>query len=249
MVRRCKKIQSLLLLFAMTFSLLGCSPDRLLPTVKGSGFARSEHASLPHSIENITYFKPVTPKELAPYLPTKMKSVNQLINTTLLPFPTNKESAYLVTFQLEQEQELFQQVQLTYAQERDATVNEENEFVILRMTEMKEDPFANIDIDKTNQHSSQSVDIIGNEVRIERTQNGVPLFQHIKTTSGSLVYSYYDWDETTLSIHLHNTVADEIVFYHQGILYQLAYSINENKRNEKIHQQMIQVAKTLVDNA
>ncbi|AKF93213.1 hypothetical protein [Brevibacillus laterosporus] len=249
MVRRCKKIQSLLLLFAMTFSLLGCSPDRLLPTVKGSGFARSEHASLPHSIENITYFKPVTPKELAPYLPTKMKSVNQLINTTLLPFPTNKESAYLVTFQLEQEQELFQQVQLTYAQERDATVNEENEFVILRMTEMKEDPFANIDIDKTNQHSSQSVDIIGNEVRIERTQNGVPLFQHIKTTSGSLVYSYYDWDETTLSVHLHNTVADEIVFYHQGILYQLAYSINENKRNEKIHQQMIQVAKTIVDNA
>lgn len=233
----------------MTFSLLGCSPDRLLPTVKGSGFARSEHASLPHSIENITYFKPVTPKELAPYLPTKMKSVNQLINTTLLPFPTNKESAYLVTFQLEQEQELFQQVQLTYAQERDATVNEENEFVILRMTEMKEDPFANIDIDKTNQHSSQSVDIIGNEVRIERTQNGVPLFQHIKTTSGSLVYSYYDWDETTLSVHLHNTVADEIVFYHQGILYQLAYSINENKRNEKIHQQMIQVAKTIVDNA
>ncbi|MCR8964005.1 hypothetical protein O0550_12450 [Brevibacillus halotolerans] len=247
MVRQCKKILSLLLLFTMTFSLLGCSPDPLLPTVKGSGFAKSEHVSLPHSIENITYYKPVTPKELAPYLPTKKKSVNQLINTTLLPFPISKESAYLITFQQEHEQELFQQVQLTYAQEKDAAVNEENEFVILRMTEMKEDPFANID--KTNQHASQSVDIIGNEIRIERTQNGVPLFQHIKTTSGSLVYSYYDWDETTLSVHLHNTVADEIVFYHQGILYQLAYSINENKRNEKIHHQMIQIAKTVVDNA
>ncbi|MED1789295.1 hypothetical protein [Brevibacillus laterosporus] len=245
MVRQRKNIRSLLLLFAITFSLLGCSQDHLLPTVQGSGFARSEHNPLFHNIKNVTYFQPVTPKEIAPYLPTQMKPVNQLIDTSNLPFPVGKELAFLVTFQQGHEKELFQQVQLTYVKERDEYDKANNEFVILRMTESKEDPFATID--RTNQHTSKSVDIIGNEVRIEKAQNGVPLFQHIKTTPSSIVYSYYDWDESALSVHLHNTVADEIIFYHQGILYQIAYSVNEDRRNEKVHQQMIQLAKTLVD--
>jgi len=208
-------------------------------TVKGAGFANSEIYQSVMDEKSISYYKPLDMKEGLPPLPEPWQSKIKTVDTTKLPFHVGQERAYLVTFQHGQLKTLHHQIQLTYLKDKDEYGRYGNEFFIIRMTEVAQDPFANL-------KRVKDIDLFGNKLEQGYILEGVPYYHHIIQTNSAYTYQYYGYDDEKQRVNMTVTNANEINFYMDGIHYQIAYQVDGNRVNRKVEEQMVALAKAFV---
>ncbi|MEJ8548525.1 hypothetical protein [Brevibacillus borstelensis] len=230
----------LFLCMCLAAGLTGCESDGSLPKVGKGNLARSEYYQVYQGDTQATYYQPVEINQVFPHLPEKLKQNVKLIDPGKLPYPVGKQTAYLVSFLNGKEGERLHQVQFTYLKDKDEYGQYGNEFFIVRMTETAEDPFAKF----VNQESG--TDDMGNKIEVETIGDSIRLYHRIIQTNSAYVYTYYDWDEQKRTVQMVVTNANEIDFYHNGIMYQVGYLVNENQFDENVQKQMVALAKELV---
>ncbi|WP_051925413.1 hypothetical protein [Brevibacillus borstelensis] len=236
-----KKIFWLFLCMYLAVGLTGCESDSSLPKAGKGNLAQSEHYHVYGGDTEAMYYRPVEFNQVFPYLPEKLKQNAKLIDPGKLPFPVGKQNAYLVSFQSGQESGHLHQVQFSYLKDKDEYGRYGNEFAIVRMTETASDPFVGFVGRKSG------TDDMGNRIEVETIgDDNIRLYHHILQTGGGYVYSYYDWDEQKRSVQMVKTMANEIDFYHNGVMYQIGYLVNGNQFDENVQKQMVALAKELV---
>ncbi|MFC8685269.1 hypothetical protein [Brevibacillus porteri] len=228
----CSLVVSLFLL------LVGCSSSTGLVKASGDVFAQSEIHRLTQDPENVTHYRPMRIQEMTPLLPSSLQSRIKLVDKTKLPFPVEKEMAYLVSFSSGSEKETRYQLQLTYAQDNEVPIMEN--FFIVRMTETDENPLAHV------KPSASGLDSFGNVMRVEPLTDDVTFYHHIITTNSSYVYNFYKYDDKNQAVNLIVTNAHEMEFYDQGILYHLAYHTGSTQLDPTLHDQMVALAKDFI---
>ncbi len=218
--------------------LVGCSSSTGLVKASGEVFAQSEIHRLTQDPENVTHYRPMRIQEMTPQLPSSLQSRIKLVDKTKLPFPVEKEMAYLVSFSSGPEKEMRHQLQLTYAQDNEAPITEN--FFIVRMTETDENPLAHV------KPSASGLDSFGNVMRVEPLTDDITFYHHIITTNSSYVYNFYKYDDENQAVNLIVTNAHEMEFYDQGILYHLAYHTGSTQLDPTLHDQMVALAKDFI---
>ncbi|TQK53787.1 hypothetical protein FB479_109267 [Brevibacillus sp. AG162] len=218
--------------------LVGCSSSTGLVKAGGDVFAQSEIHRLTQDPENVTHYRPMSIQEMTPLLPSSLQSRIKLVDRTKLPFPVEKELAYLVSFSSGSEKETRHQLQLTYEQANEVPITEN--FFIVRMTETDENPLAHV------KPSASGLDSFGNVMRVEPLTDDITFYHHIITTNSSYVYNFYKYDDKNHAVNLIVTNAHEMEFYDQGILYHLAYHTGSNQLDPTLHDQMVALAKNLI---
>ncbi|MGG4445022.1 hypothetical protein [Brevibacillus porteri] len=218
--------------------LVGCSSSTGLVKASGEVFAQSEIHRLTQDPENVTHYRPMRIQEMTPQLPSSLQSRIKLVDKTKLPFPVEKEMAYLVSFSSGPEKETRHQLQLTYAQDNEAPITEN--FFIVRMTETDENPLAHV------KPSASGLDSFGNVMRVEPLTDDITFYHHIITTNSSYVYNFYKYDDENQAVNLIVTNAHEMEFYDQGILYHLAYHTGSTQLDPTLHDQMVVLAKDFI---
>ncbi|UIO43327.1 hypothetical protein LOY85_03975 [Brevibacillus brevis] len=216
----------------------GCSSSTGLVKAGGDVFAQSEIHRLTQDPENVTHYQPMSIQELTPLLPSSFQSRIRSMDKTKLPFPVEKEMAYLVSFSPGSEKETRYQLQLTYTQNNEVPITEN--FFILRMTETDENPLAHV------KPSASGLDSFGNVMRVEPLTDEITFYHHIITTNSSYVYNFYKYDDKNHAVNLIVTNAHEMEFYDQGIFYHLAYHTGSNQLDPTLHDQMVALAKDLI---
>ncbi|USG64819.1 hypothetical protein NDK47_22260 [Brevibacillus ruminantium] len=233
-------MQRAALLVCIMMSLVGCEAEQTLPKAKQGSFARSEYYPVVSDPQKATYYQPVEIDQVLPHLPQSLKQHLNLIDPGQLPFPVEKPTAFLVQFQSGGKEKLQHQLQLTYLREKDEYGREGNEFFIIRMTEVGENPFALM------KEIQPGLDTFGNKIEVEPLREDVPMYHHIIQTNSSPVYTYYVWNEKEKQVNLLATRANEIDFYHDGVWYQIAYLINGNQVDEQVQKQMVELVKHMI---
>ncbi|MFF0830076.1 hypothetical protein ACFYU8_24695 [Brevibacillus sp. NPDC003359] len=228
----CSLVVSLLLL------LVGCSSSTGLVKASGDVFAQSEIHRLTQDPENVIHYQPMSIQEMTPLLPSSFQSRIKPVDKTKLPFPVEKEMAYLVSFSSGSEKVMRHQLQLTYSQENGVHITEN--FFIVRMTETDENPLAHV------KPSASGLDSFGNVMHVEPLSDNITFYHHIITTNSSYVYNFYKYDDKNQAVNLIVTNAHEMEFYDQGILYHLAYHNGSNQLDPTLHDQMVALAKDLI---
>ncbi|MDC0761016.1 hypothetical protein POF51_09955 [Brevibacillus sp. AG] len=218
--------------------LVGCSSSTGLVKASGEVFAQSEIHRLTQDPENVTHYRPMRIQEMTPQLPSSLQSRIKLVDKTKLPFPVEKEMAYLVSFSSGPEKETRHQLQLTYSQDNEAPITEN--FFIVRMTETDENPLAHV------KPSASGLDSFGNVMRVEPLTDDITFYHHIITTNSSYVYNFYKYDDENQAVNLIVTNAHEMEFYDQGILYHLAYHTGSTQLDPTLHDQMVALAKDFI---
>ncbi|MGG4455639.1 hypothetical protein [Brevibacillus porteri] len=218
--------------------LVGCSSSTGLVKASGDVFAQSEIHRLTQDPENVTHYRPMRIQEMTPLLPSSLQSRIKLVDKTKLPFPVEKEMAYLVSFSSGPEKETRHQLQLTYAQDSEDPITEN--FFIVRMTETDENPLAHV------KPSASGLDSFGNVMRVEPLTDDITFYHHIITTNSSYVYNFYKYDDKNQEVNLIVTNAHEMEFYDQGILYHLAYHTGSTQLDPTLHDQIVALAKDFI---
>ncbi|AWX54369.1 MULTISPECIES: hypothetical protein [Brevibacillus] len=218
--------------------LVGCSSSTGLVKASGDVFAQSEIHRLTQDPENVKHYRPMSIQEMTPLLPSSLQSRIKPVDKTKLPFPVEKERAYLVSFASGSEKVTRHQLQLTYAQGNEVPITEN--FFIVRMTETDENPLAHV------KPSASGLDSFGNVMRVESLTDDITFYHHIITTNSSYVYNFYKYDDKNQAVNLIVTNAHEMEFYDQGIFYHLAYHTGSTQLDPTLHDQMVALAKDLI---
>lgn len=218
--------------------LVGCSSSTGLVKASGDVFAQSEIHRLTQDPENVKHYRPMSIQEMTPLLPSSLQSRIKPVDKTKLPFPVEKEMAYLVSFASGSEKVTRHQLQLTYAQGNEVPITEN--FFIVRMTETDENPLAHV------KPSASGLDSFGNVMRVESLTDDITFYHHIITTNSSYVYNFYKYDDKNQAVNLIVTNAHEMEFYDQGIFYHLAYHTGSTQLDLTLHDQMVALAKDLI---
>lgn len=218
--------------------LVGCSSSTGLVKASGDVFAQSEIHRLTQDPENVKHYRPMSIQEMTPLLPSSLQSRIKPVDKTKLPFPVEKEMAYLVSFASGSEKVTRHQLQLTYAQGNEVPITEN--FFIVRMTETDENPLAHV------KPSASGLDSFGNVMRVESLTDDITFYHHIITTNSSYVYNFYKYDDKNQAVNLIVTNAHEMEFYDQGIFYHLAYHTGSTQLDPTLHDQMVALAKDLI---
>lgn len=226
------------------FLLSCCSSSSQAPSLTkadGTGFAQSQHHQLSREATSITHYQPMSFQEIEPLLPSPLQQRFHAIDKSKLPFPVDKEAAYLVTYSFPNDKVKRHQLQLTYKQDRDD--NGDENFFVIQMTETNENPLPQLS------EAAEELDTFGNIARVEPLRDDLFLIHHILQTNSSYVYSHYDYNEKERAVHLYTTSANEIDFYDRGVFYQIGYQVKGNEPNEAVQKQMVALAKELAEHS
>lgn len=228
-----------ILIFITLIALCGCESQEFVK-VQGSGVADSEsYQPIREIFKNNTYYKPVSIKEGLQQLPEAMAHNIHAVNSSDLPFKVDLEQAFIVTTKDNQTNEELYQLQLTYLTKNEYDLTGES-FFIVNIAQLSKDPFSNI-VEKTI-----TKDLLGNQVKVESIDDNTSLYHTIITTNGAYTYHYYNYDAKDNSIGITGTAANEIVYYHHGLFYQIGYQVDASKNNKEVHDKMVQLAKQLL---
>ncbi|MEK4628878.1 hypothetical protein MKZ17_11790 [Solibacillus sp. FSL R7-0682] len=171
--------------------------------IDGKGVAYSEYFKeydMQH-IRNLYYFKPV--------------SLKRFIEANAIQFPQLPEP-----FQAEEGEVIA--VNDGFFTELQFHFKSKGGFLNISMAPSFMNPVANEEL------LTVDVDTVGNKVEAERLDASTTLFRQIITTDSSLVFSYYHYDDIDEAINITNSQANEFYTYHNGIIYHIGYSPNEN---------------------
>lgn len=227
-----------LLLIIMIFMVIGCTSkedETFLKKVNGTGFAYSEYfKSVDQQDErkNITYYTPLSIDEMLKIAPNSIHP----INIEKLPFQVNEQTAYVVTSE-DANENTQNQVQLTYT--HTDKYNQTEEFFIITVTELDENPLDKYDFSK------QQTDTAGNELRKEILKDDIPIFHQVITTDGALAYRYYLYDEKNKQVSPVVTSANELYTYYNGYLYHVGY-VTENKNTKGVQEEILQLTREFI---
>lgn len=237
-----KIVKPILLLLVMIFMVIGCAnkEDELAYTkVKGDGLAYSEYFKSVDELdkrENITYYKPLPINEMIKIAPDSVKNAVHMIDSKTLPFEVNEQTAYLVTSK-DEKGNVQNQVQFTYFHNNE--YDHPEEFYILSVTEIDENPLDKYDFSK------QQTDTVGNELREETLTDDIPIFHQVITTNGALVYSYYSYKEKEKRVLTVATAANELYAYYKGRLYHVGYLIKD-KDTKEVQDEILQLTRMFI---
>lgn len=235
---RSKIVKPVLLLIIMIFMVIGCTSkedETFLEKVKGTGFAYSEYfKSVDQQDErrNVTYYTPLSIDEMHNIAPNSIHP----IDLEKLPFQVNEQTAYVVTSEDENENRQ-NQVQLTYIHTDE--YNQTEEFFIITVTELDENPLDKYDFSK------QQTDTAGNELKKEILKDDIPIFHQVITTDGALAYRYYSYDEKNKQVSTVVTSANELYSYYNGYLYHVGY-VTENKNTKEVQEEILQLTREFI---
>ncbi|WP_407269848.1 hypothetical protein [Radiobacillus sp. PE A8.2] len=181
-----------------------------------------------------TYYKPLDFTSMMQVMPEKMNANVHLQNDEQIPFDVDEKKAFLVTSE-DQDGDIVHQVQFTYK-----GISSE-QFFIVSMTEVNENPLANYDFTK------EDTDSVGNPLLHEELLPGVPLFQIVRTSPSALVYSYYDYTAEDNTFFTVGTNANEIYTYYNGYVYHFGYNIKPYKEEvTEVDEDMVQLARKFI---
>lgn len=236
-----KLLSRVFLVVSILLGVVGCSSDDSLAKAGKGRLAQSEFYVVNKQIGDAIYYQPVDFNKAISALPAHMKENLKLIDSAKLPFPVGQETAYLATFRVEQEEEDRYQVQFTYLPKKEGGWMNGDDFFIIRMTDIGDELPAGFEARESG------LDMFGNKIDVEHTENGVRLHHHIHQTNSGYVYTYYSWDAKENYLATVVTTANEINFCHNGIWYQIGYHINGNQVDESVQKQMAELAKELIE--
>lgn len=219
-----KLFKSTLSIFMMSILLIGCNNEETgFVEIKGDGLTYSEYFKNVDELDtrgNVTYFKPLLVDEFMKAAPDSLENEIHPIDTMKLPFEPNEQSVYLVTSE-DKESNVQNQVQFTYLSKDVDGLAEE--FFIMSITDVKENPLEKYDFSKEKQ------DTLGNELRREVLIADAPIFHQVRSTNGTLVYTYYQYNKDKNKIATIATSANELYTYYKGRIYHAGYQLsNEN---------------------
>lgn len=236
-----KFFKMVLLLLSLSVLLMGCAnkeTDPNLTKVRGEGLAYSEYFKSVDELdkrENVTYYKPMPIEAMVQLAPESMENTVHLIDSEELPFEVDQQVAYLNTSKVKDGNRQTQ-LQLTYLSED--SYGSTDEFFILTVTEVEENPLEKYDF------SSEKVDSIGNELRKEVLTDEIPIFHQVITQSSALIYSYYNYSDNRISQIVTN--ANEFYGYYNGHLYHAGYSIEGTNNSEEVQEKLLQLTREFI---
>jgi hypothetical protein len=234
---------NILFLLLLVSSLVACTSNEnisFLKEVKGTGFTYSQYFKSVDDLDdrkNGSFYQPLSFEEVTKIIPDSMKDSVNLINTNDLPFNVSGEIAYLVKSK-DEGGNVQHQVQFTYL--NNDSYGNSNEFVIISITEAKENPLTKYDF------SDEKYDTVGNELREEIIKDGIPMYNQIITSNSALTYKYYDYNEEENLVTIVATAANELYGYYKGHIYHVGYLIDGNKNNEEVQGQMLQLTRDFI---
>jgi len=230
-----------LCIFTISLVLVGCNNKEAdFVDVKGNGLTYSEYFKSVDELdtrENVTYFKPLSIAELMTAAPDSLINEIHPLDSEKLPFEPNNQSIFLVTSE-DKKRNVQNQVQFTYLS-KDVYEHAE-EFFIISVTDVKESPLEKYDFSKDKQ------DTLGNELRREVLIEDTPIFHQVKTTNGSLVYTYYQYNKDTKEIATVATSANELYTYYKGRIYHAGYQLTNQNNTEKSREEILQLFREFV---
>lgn len=237
---------NILFFLSLVSSLIACSNEKtsflneVKNEVKGNGFTYSQYFKSVDDLDdrkNGSFYHPLSFGEVIKIIPDSMKDSVNLINKSDLPFKVSEEIAYLVISQ-DERGNVQHQVQFTYLN-HDSYGNPD-EFVIISMTEAKENPLTKYDF------SNEKYDTVGNELREEIIKDGILMYHQVITSNSALTYTYYDYNEEENLVTIVTTAANELYGYYNGHIYHVGYLIDGNKYNEEVQGQMLQLTRDFI---
>ncbi|TQR18999.1 hypothetical protein [Psychrobacillus vulpis] len=236
------KPKSIFLLLMITFIMTGCisKEDRsILEKAKGDGLTYSEYFKSVDELDhrqNVIYYKPLPIDKMLALVPESMKKSVHLVNSKKLPFEVNEQTAYVVTSKDEQGN-LQNQLQLTYL--NNSEYGQPEEFLIISVTEVDENPLEKYDFSK------EKTDTVGNEIKKEILTDEIPIFHQVINTNGGLAYRYYMYNEKEERVGTMVTSANELYSYYNGHLYHVGYWV-ENQNTKGVQEEILQVTKEFI---
>ncbi|WP_391203518.1 hypothetical protein [Psychrobacillus sp. L4] len=237
-----KIIKPILFLLVITM-MSGCINKEVGPVltkVKGDGLTYSEYFKMVDELdkrENITYYKPLPIAEMMQVAPDSIKNALHPIDSKKVPFEVNEQLAYLVTSK-DKKGNLQNQVQFTYSHKNEYA--QTDEFFILSVTELDENPLEKYDFSK------QQIDTVGNELRKEVLTDGIPIFHQVITTNSALIYGYYSYDEKEKRVLTVGTKANELYGYYNGYLYHVGYYLMKDKNTIEVQDAILQLTREFI---
>lgn len=226
----------------MAILLTGCAnkkDDPILEKVKGDRLTYSEYFKSVDELDkrkNITYYKPLPINEMMEIAPDSVKNAVHMIDSKTLPFEVNEQTAYLVTSK-DEKGNVQNQVQFTYFHNNQ--YDHPEEFFILSVTEVDENPLDKYDFSK------EQTDTVGNELREETLTYDIPIFHQVITTNGALVYGYYSYEEKEKRVSTVATAANELYAYYKGRLYHVGYLIKD-KNTREVQDDVLQLTRAFI---
>ncbi|MFJ8066425.1 hypothetical protein ACIQYS_17650 [Psychrobacillus sp. NPDC096426] len=226
---RNKIIKPILLLLIMVFTVIGCAnkeEEEALTKVTGIGLSYSEYfksVDAQDERKNVAYYMPLPIDEMLNVAPNSIQNTVHPIDPKKLPFEVNEQKAYLVT-SINEKGNLQNQLQFTYLHNNE--YEQPEEFFILSVTEVDENPLDKYDFSK------EQADTVGNELRKEKLIDDIPIFHQVITTDGALTYRYYSFDEKEKRLVTVVTTANELYGYYNDYLYHVGYSTKNNNKKE-----------------
>ena len=236
-----KLIKTTLSIFTVSMMLTACNSEETgLVEVRGNGLTYSEIFKSVDELdtrENVTYFKPLLIDQFMNVAPESLENEIHLIDSVKLPFEVNEQSVYLVTSE-DKKSNVQNQVQFTYLSKD--VYEQAEEFFIISITDVKENPLEKYDFSKGKQ------DTIGNELRREVLIEDTPIFHQMKTTNGSLVYIYYQYNKDKNEIATVTTSANELYTFYKGRIYHAGYQLTNQNNTEKSREKILQLFREFV---
>ncbi|MBU0904611.1 MAG: hypothetical protein KKF57_05425 [Firmicutes bacterium] len=236
-----KFFKTTLSIFTMSVMLLGCTNKEAgLVEVQGDGLTYSEYFKSVDELdtrENVTYFKPLLIDDFMNVAPDSLENEIHPIDSVKLIFEPNEQSVYLVTSE-HKKSNVQNQAQFTYLSKD--SYEQAEEFFIISVTDVKENPLEKYDFSKEKQ------DTLGNELRREVLIEDTPIFHQVKTTNGSLVYTYYQYNKDKNEIATVATSANELYTYYKGRTYHAGYQLTNENNTEKAREEILNLFRAFV---
>ena len=119
--------------------------------------------------------------------------------------------------------------------------NEQSEeFYIISITDVNENSLEKYGF------SNEKQDTLGNELRREVLIDDIPIFHQVRTTNGSLVYTYYQYNKDKNEIATVVTSANELYTFYKGRIYHAGYQLNYENNTEKSREEILKLFREFV---
>ena len=236
-----KLFKTTLSIFTMSMLLIGCTNKEAgLVEVQGDGLTYSEYFKNVDELEtreNVIYYKPLSIDEFMKAAPNSFENEIHPIDSEKLPFEPNEQSIFLVTSE-DNKSKKQNQAQFTYLSSNEYELTEE--FLVISVTDVEKNPLEKYDFSKEKQ------DTLGNEFRREVLIGDIPIFHQMKTTNGSLVYTYYQYNKDKNEIATVATSANELYTFYKERIYHAGYQLTNQNNTEKSREEILNLFREFV---
>ena len=236
-----KIFKATLSIFTISMLLTGCNNKEIgFVEVHGDGMTYSEYFKSIDELdtrENITYYKPLSIAEFMTVAPDSLKNEIHPIDSEKLPFKPNEQSVFLVTSE-DKKSNVQNQAQFTYLNSNEYELTEE--FLVISVTNVEKNPLEKYNFPKEKQ------DTVGNELRREVLIDDTPIYHQVKTTNGSLVYTYYQYIKDKNTVATVATSANELYTFYNGRIFHAGYQLTKENNTEKSREEILQLFREFV---